>query len=219
MGRRGRGTPQYLTLRPGQDEGGVPQGTYPCQGTYSPSPGQDRGVPTPCQGIYPWDRTAYRVLDMLQSVCLLHSRRRTFLLMFNFTTWVHSMTGRFCLSIHWGGDTLVSGPRSFCLSLSQVLSLVSDPRSFLGVPSVCGPMSLVLVSGPGTFGEILVSGLRSFHWSLVPEPFWGYPSQASSQGNVLICWLGVPLSWPGGIPDRIGVLPLARMGVHPVRIG
>ena len=38
--------------------GGVPQGTYPPP---------------------PEDRTAYGVLDMLRSVCLLRSRKRTFL--------------------------------------------------------------------------------------------------------------------------------------------
>ena len=93
-------TPRYLPLiqgtyplsMSGQGEG-VPQGTYPSvQGTYPPSrSGWGRGypkvstplskVPTP-QGTYPpptWDGTAYRVLDTLQSVCLLRSCRRTFL--------------------------------------------------------------------------------------------------------------------------------------------
>ena len=38
-----------------------------------PPPGQDRDTPLPR------DRTAYGVLDTLRSVCLLRSRRRTFL--------------------------------------------------------------------------------------------------------------------------------------------
>ena len=99
------GTPRYTLSWPRyqpppvRSGWGVPQGTSPSQGT-SPQPGHDgRGypkvpipplakVPTPCQvrkggvpqGTYPpWDRTAYGVLDTLRSVCLLRSRRRTFL--------------------------------------------------------------------------------------------------------------------------------------------
>ena len=77
--------PRYLPPWPGQD-GGIPRYLPPGQGTYPPS-SQVRtgGIPRylpPSQGTFPpppQDRTAYGVLDMLRSVCLLRSRRRTFL--------------------------------------------------------------------------------------------------------------------------------------------
>ena len=67
--------------RPGPDGGGVPQpGLTP--GT--PWPGQDGGYegdPLPSMGspTHPRDRTAHGVLDTPRSVCLLRSRRRSFL--------------------------------------------------------------------------------------------------------------------------------------------
>ena len=93
----GGGTPRYLLLprylspNPGQD-GGHSQDTYPLPRYLSPIQVKMRGRCTlrylPRQGTYPpakvptphWDRTAYGVLDMLQLVYLLRSRRRTFLL-------------------------------------------------------------------------------------------------------------------------------------------
>ena len=88
-----RGTPRYLPpakvgIPPSWPKMGVPQGTYPpVQGRYPSSQvrmggkGTPRYLP-PSQDRYPpppRDRTAYGVLDTLQSVCLLHSCRRTFL--------------------------------------------------------------------------------------------------------------------------------------------
>ena len=81
---------KVLTPYPGQDGEGIPQGSYPLPcpakvptppvqvrmgggGTYTPT-GQVPYPPPP-----PPDRTAYGVLDMLQSVCLLRSHWRTFL--------------------------------------------------------------------------------------------------------------------------------------------
>ena len=97
----GGGTPRYLLLpQPGLTGEGVPQGTYPPARS-----GRGKGVP---QGTYlplsqvriggggtltrylppppppPRDRTAYGVLDIPRSVCLLRSCRRTFLLILFF---------------------------------------------------------------------------------------------------------------------------------------
>ena len=81
----------------------VPQGTYP-------PPKSRQGYPkvhTPGQGIYAspppsqarWDRTTYGVLDTTLPVCLLRSRRRTFLFQFTQTTEIRAS---FCslLSLH-----------------------------------------------------------------------------------------------------------------------
>ena len=98
----GRGYPKVPTPCPGQDEGGgtprylppvqvrmregVPQYTYPSSPVKVPTPPPpSRGTdpPTPPPPPPPpriGHRTAYRVLDTLRSVCLLRSRRRTFLL-------------------------------------------------------------------------------------------------------------------------------------------
>ena len=68
----------------GQTPGGVPclGGTLP-GGTQvgTPPPGPGRGVP--CWGGYP-DRTTEGVLTTRRAVCLLRSRRRTFLCKFIF---------------------------------------------------------------------------------------------------------------------------------------
>ena len=69
---------------------GSGQGTYPSQPRYLPLAARSRGrgypkVPTPPPQVRmggPWDRTAYGVLDMLLSLCLLRSCRRTFLFQF-----------------------------------------------------------------------------------------------------------------------------------------
>ena len=80
------GTPRYLPLWPGPDGRGTPRYLPPPKVANPPPPGPDGGegvpqdtypsvkVPTP-----PRDRTAYGVLDMPRSVCLLRSRRGTFL--------------------------------------------------------------------------------------------------------------------------------------------
>ena len=80
----------------------------------------------------------------------------------------------------------------------QVLSKISGPRSFLGVPQSClgegVPQYQVLskISGPRSFLGVPQSclgreypSIRFFPRSLVPGPFWG--------GRV-------PQSWPGGTP-------------------
>ena len=86
----GGGYPPVKVGTPGQVRmgEGYPKVGTPSQGRYAPRPGQDVGVP---QGRYPLakvdtpifpnpqDRTAYGVLDTLQSVCLLLPRRSTFL--------------------------------------------------------------------------------------------------------------------------------------------
>ena len=65
-GGGGGGTPRYLPHWPGLNGGeGVPQGTYLPPPRYLPPP--------------PLDSAADGVLDSLRSVCLLRSRRRTFL--------------------------------------------------------------------------------------------------------------------------------------------
>ena len=80
--------------QPGQDGGGVPQpgqdwGGTPVLGWGTPHPGQDGGIPQPGQDRrdhmmgYPLDRTTEGVLATRRAVCLLHSRRRTFLLQIN----------------------------------------------------------------------------------------------------------------------------------------
>ena len=63
--RSGQGVPHHRgTPWPGQDEG-LPH---------------DGGIPPPGMGYPLWDWTADGVLDTAWSVCLLRSRRRTFLL-------------------------------------------------------------------------------------------------------------------------------------------
>ena len=71
--RMGEGTAFSLFASP-HPEGGA----YPRWG----APTLDGGVPTLDGGgeYLPWDRAAYRVLAMWLAVCLLRSRRRTFLL-------------------------------------------------------------------------------------------------------------------------------------------
>ena len=92
--------PRYLPPRSDrEDGGGVPQGTYPPdQGTYPPSltrSGVGEGYPkvsTPPNKVPsppPPDRTAYGVLDTPRSVCLLRSRRRTFLCIVNLTLLIY----------------------------------------------------------------------------------------------------------------------------------
>ena len=56
---------------------GYPKVPIPSQGTYPPSRSGWGAEGTP-RYLPPWHRTAYGVLDMLWSVCLLRSRRRTF---------------------------------------------------------------------------------------------------------------------------------------------
>ena len=85
---RGVGYPSQVQMGgvpwPGQD-GGYPRWWYhPRQGWGTPQPGQDGGgYPRwgyPLPGMYPLRyRTADGVLDTPRSVCLLRSRRRTFL--------------------------------------------------------------------------------------------------------------------------------------------
>ena len=56
--------------------------TLPIQGWSTPIARSGWGVPHPTRDRVsppPWNRTADRVLDTQQSVCLLHSGRRTFL--------------------------------------------------------------------------------------------------------------------------------------------
>ena len=93
----GRGTPSYLPPIQVRTGGGYPKVPTPVQvrmgggstARYLPPiqvrmGGTARYLP-PSQGTYPppRDRTAYGVLDTLRSVCLLRSRRRTFLLLMN----------------------------------------------------------------------------------------------------------------------------------------
>ena len=73
------------TYPPYRSGWGVPQGTYPPPPKVPTSPsrsGWGEGVPQgtcPLPAKVPTPRTAYGVLDTLRSVCLLRSRRRTFL--------------------------------------------------------------------------------------------------------------------------------------------
>ena len=99
MVRMGRGVPQGTYpppryLPPPDLEGGTPRYLNPPTKVPTPLPIQVRmgGGGTP-RYLSPWprylpslpDRTAYGVLDMLQSVCLFHSHRRTFLFLNVFT--------------------------------------------------------------------------------------------------------------------------------------
>ena len=61
--------------------GGYPAGGY--LGRVTPSPGQVRTGGYPAGGGYPV-RTTEGVLTTRQAICLLRSRRRTFLLLSNF---------------------------------------------------------------------------------------------------------------------------------------
>ena len=111
------GAPRYLPSSQVRMGEGVPQGIYtPGQGTYpparsgwgvpqgtSPRPGQDGGggaqgtyLPPPAKVPTPRDRTAYRVLDTLRSVCLLRSRRRTFLFNWWSSTNKSDKVGSYC---------------------------------------------------------------------------------------------------------------------------
>ena len=67
-------TPRYLPLQPGPDRGGTLRYLPP-----PPHPAKVPSPPPPPAG--PLDRTAYGVLDIPRSVCLLRPRRRTFLLL------------------------------------------------------------------------------------------------------------------------------------------
>ena len=79
MGVRQQGVPPSREYPPA---GGIPSGRgYPQQGY--PSPG--RGYPPPQQGVPP-TRAAWRVLATRRAVCLLRSRRRTFLFFLYFWT-------------------------------------------------------------------------------------------------------------------------------------
>ena len=73
---------------PNPGGGGDTPGQYPLPGLgYPPPPNQDWGIPR--------DRTAERVFATRRVVCLLHSRRRTFLFIFLF-----SCVFRMCLYLY-----------------------------------------------------------------------------------------------------------------------
>ena len=127
----GEGYPKLPTIPPAGPDREVPHGTYPPgQGTYPPARSQWGRVyskvpppvaklPTPppsrsqqgegvSQGTYPLpprDRTAYRVLDSLRSVCLLRSHRRTFLSLY-FIYLGDSIELKFALNVPWKTDYL-----------------------------------------------------------------------------------------------------------------
>ena len=94
--RSGRGVPCWgggTQVPPKVRAGGYPaRGTWGW-GTLPGTPrGQDGGYPA--RGV---PRTAHGVLDTPQSVCLLHSRRRTFLFIFHCTVSSHCVWGSpFC---------------------------------------------------------------------------------------------------------------------------
>ena len=92
----GEGTPRYLPTHPrylpppsrlgGGRGGGTPRYLPPIQVRMGRGGGTPRYLPPPHPRYLPSppDRTAYGVLYTLRSVCLLRSRRRTFLFEYNF---------------------------------------------------------------------------------------------------------------------------------------
>ena len=108
--RWGGVTPMYLPPWPDLMGEGVPQGTYPPAKVPTPlgqvrqGEGVPKGTYPPAKVPTPRDRTAYGVLDTPRSVCLLRSRRRTFLyfkvfLNWYFSTTIHELTDEMARSV------------------------------------------------------------------------------------------------------------------------